>query len=307
MRKFVRPFHTAVALGAIVVALFLAWTLNLFNIQTLALAPEEKTPPSTQSRTTVFFILQRAADLTAGTQADQTFDVFIGESTPVVKSAFVELRGIRSSPGASPSLTVSIDDTPLTSSRATTFNLDTSASTTPFKLSYNGTNYIGGQISAPGTKTFTLSVKANDITLSALSAKLRLTYQLTPPTEGGGGGFKAIATVISSTFDTAVTNGAAPNTLTWKGSEPVGTRVGFQFASSDAVGGPFTYYGPGGTPSIPGDMYEADADVAIEIKAAHHNKRYFRYKAILCSNTDCVTVGGASTPRVDDVILNWAP
>jgi prepilin-type N-terminal cleavage/methylation domain-containing protein len=39
----------------------------------------------------------------------------------------------------------------------------------------------------------------------------------------------------------------------------------------------------------------------------HNNKRYFRYKAILCSNSTCSEPGGNFTPQINDVIVNWSP
>lgn len=108
------------------------------------------------------------------------------------------------------------------------------------------------------------------------------------------------ASLTSSIFDTNATSGVALNTIMWQGSQPSGTNVKFQIASSNSTS-TWNYIGPDGsattyyTPVGPG--YPA------QINLQHHNnKRYFQYKMFLYSNT-----AQTATPRVDDVIINYSP
>ncbi len=111
----------------------------------------------------------------------------------------------------------------------------------------------------------------------------------------------ATGNLISSIFDTQQTNGVAINTIMWQGSQPSGTSVKFQIASSNSSSGPWSYIGPDGsgntyyTPTGPG--------FPVQINSAYHsNHRYYRYKAFLTSNTS-----QTESPRIDDVIINWSP
>jgi hypothetical protein len=66
-------------------------------------------------------------------------------------------------------------------------------------------------------------------------------------------------------------------------------NLGLQYLGPD--GSATTYYSPGSpnTAAMPNPAY-------------HTNQRYFRYKIILQSDS-----GNTSTPRVDDVVINWSP
>ncbi len=108
------------------------------------------------------------------------------------------------------------------------------------------------------------------------------------------------ANLISSTFDTGATSGVALNTIMWQGSQPSGTNVKFQIASSNSTstwnfkgpdGSGTTYYSPIG-PGYP-------AQINLQY---HNNVRYFRYKVFLYFNAS-QTAG----PRMDDIILNYSP
>ena len=107
--------------------------------------------------------------------------------------------------------------------------------------------------------------------------------------------------LISSIFDTQVTNGVSINTVMWRGNKPSGTTVKFQIASSNSSSGPWNYYGPDGSSTTYYTPTDADAPVQINLEY-HNNHRYFRYKIFLETN-------GAQTvsPRVDSVIINWSP
>lgn len=105
----------------------------------------------------------------------------------------------------------------------------------------------------------------------------------------------------SSTFDTWVLGGAAMNTIMWQGTQPSGTSVKFQIASSNSVAGPWNYKGPDGSATT----YYAPTGAGIPAQinmAYHNNQRYFRYKIFLYSNP-----GKTQSPNVTDVIINWSP
>ena len=126
----------------------------------------------------------------------------------------------------------------------------------------------------------------------------------------------------SSTFDTGVSGGAAFNGIMWQGTLGSGgtTLVKFQVATANCSNGATdsptcatstgwggsktsgdgafvgsdgtsaAYYQPGG-PGVP---------VAIST-IYHNNKRYFRYRVFLERDA------AATTPVVQDVIINWSP
>ena len=107
--------------------------------------------------------------------------------------------------------------------------------------------------------------------------------------------------LISSIFDIQITGGSAINTIMWQGNKPSGTNVKFQIASSNNSSGPWSYLGPDGSDTT--YYTPTDANIPVQINLAHHNnKRYFRYKVFLESNTSQTL-----SPRVDDVIINWSP
>ncbi len=116
--------------------------------------------------------------------------------------------------------------------------------------------------------------------------------------------------LYSSVFDTGVSGGAALNTVMWQGSQPTGTTVKFHVASSNCSNGAtnpptcntgtWTYLGPDGSATT--YYVPAGPNLPVMLNPAYHNNhRYVRYKAILLPDG-----GAASTPRVDDVILNWS-
>ncbi len=103
----------------------------------------------------------------------------------------------------------------------------------------------------------------------------------------------------STTYDTGIIGGAQINSILWKGSQPAGTSVNFQFAGSNATSGPWNYTGPSGSNSY----YTTGPAVPLPVDyALHNNQRYFRYKVQLVSDQ-----AQRNTPRVDDVIVNWSP
>ncbi|MEK7149908.1 MAG: prepilin-type N-terminal cleavage/methylation domain-containing protein [Patescibacteria group bacterium] len=131
---------------------------------------------------------------------------------------------------------------------------------------------------------------------SAFSASTNITY-----TSSTGSIYTTAAsgTLISSTIDTGMASGTAPNFIIWKGQLNGGT-VKFQIASSNNSSGPWTYLGPAGTSDESTDWYSAASDVSMPISLAlHNNKRYFRYKVFLYL--------GTHSPGINDIIINWSP
>ncbi len=121
----------------------------------------------------------------------------------------------------------------------------------------------------------------------------------------------SFAHLESAVFDTRVTGGATLNSVIWHGAQPPGTSVDFQVAVSNNSNGPWNYIGPDGTNttyygracplagiSNPG----AGPNKAICInRGPVSNYRYLRYKVRLLSDAT-----QTSTPRIDDIILNWS-
>lgn len=109
-----------------------------------------------------------------------------------------------------------------------------------------------------------------------------------------------VATLDSSIFDTGVGAGAELNSVLWHGNLPAGTSVRFQFATSNASAGPWTYIGTDGTSNT---YYSAGPGISLKLSyTPHNNKRYFRYRVFLQSN-----LNQTLSPRVDDIIVNWSP
>jgi len=107
------------------------------------------------------------------------------------------------------------------------------------------------------------------------------------------------AILTSSIFDTGVSEGAGFNSLLWQGSLGSGGVVKFQIAFSSSSSGPWTYYGPTST----SDYYRPNPGVSISFPttgaASPQNMRYIRYRVTLSTS--------GTTPRVDDIIINWSP
>lgn len=104
----------------------------------------------------------------------------------------------------------------------------------------------------------------------------------------------SLGSVESNTFDTGVSSGAQLNAVKWKGTQPAGTSVSFEFAASDDSSGPWDYTGSG-------ELMLQDTFYPINY-SLYNNKRYFRYRMTLHSNK-----AQTETPVVDEVIVNWSP
>jgi len=105
--------------------------------------------------------------------------------------------------------------------------------------------------------------------------------------------------LTSSVLDTGVVGGAGFNSLLWQGSLNTGGSVKFQIAFSNSASGPWTYYGPTSTE----DWYQPNPNVSIAFplagSASPQNNRYLRYKVQLSTT--------GTSPRIDDIIINWSP
>jgi hypothetical protein len=124
--------------------------------------------------------------------------------------------------------------------------------------------------------------------------------------------------LISSTFDTEVTNGAAFNYILWRGSRNGGS-VNFQLAAANCANGADDPNNEGligvacdrnvgwGGSKVSGDgafsasLPSADADIPVKISNTN-NKRYFRYKIFISTDT-----WRMASPVVTGVIVNWSP
>ncbi|MEK7192316.1 MAG: hypothetical protein AAB646_02270 [Patescibacteria group bacterium] len=139
-------------------------------------------------------------------------------------------------------------------------------------------------------------------TCASSDYKVRINPSLIPPPPppGTGGGFSSGVSLTSSVFDTQVVQGAAFNTIMWKGNLNGGS-VGFQIASSNSSSGPWNFFGPSGTNN---DYYQPLEGSQMKIKATgsnhHNNKRYIRYKIFL-------DVPAAPGPQIEDVIISYSP
>lgn len=244
-----------------------------------------------------YFVGQETVLHNPGDQIDMPFSIFLGEISPGIKNAEIEIKGVAINQiTPNPTIQVSIDDPTFVQSRAKTFVLDSVQRTDPFKIRYDATSYLASVINEGGNWSFTLNLKLDGAAASLLSAKIRLTYTFLPK-------FLTSGQLDSSTYDTQVPEGAGYNAIMWKGQLPATSRVQFQFATSNDPDGPWpsSFAGPDGLPT---SYYEPSGpDIPIRISPAYHNNmRYFRYRIILKPSNS-----GLASPRVDDVIINWSP
>ncbi|MEK7195805.1 MAG: glycine-rich domain-containing protein, partial [Patescibacteria group bacterium] len=197
-------------------------------------------------------------------------------------------------------------------------------------ISVSGTNFISGAtvsllksgqttINCTGfifTNSTTLSNGTCPITGAANGAwDVRVTNPDTQTGTFSGGfiiGVLTTGSLISSTYDTGFTKGVNHNSLMWQGALGTGgtNYVTFQFAASNCPGGQtnaptcntgaWTYLGPGGST---GTYYTTSGpNSPVPLNGAYSKgTRYYRYKVILQK------VDTATSPRVDDVIVNWSP
>jgi hypothetical protein len=247
------------------------------------------------SKTVKFFIIQQNGTINKGATSSQPFTISIAEDNPQITSAFIEISGTAKDFGATTGdIKISIDSNPYAS-----YSMVISTKPQKFTVIHNITSLVSEDFPGiPGNKNYILNILNNDFDINNLSAKLILTYKY----EKNTGNLPISGFVISSTFDTEITQGAGFNSIYWNGSLN-GGKVRLQLATSDFDSGPWTFKGPYCDTN---NYYENDANTPNKIKCAdHNNKRYFRYKIILCSN-NCIAAG-SNNPTINNVIVNWSP
>lgn len=301
----------------VIVALLILTTSFIVFVYVNAFTQQET---KENSKTIKFSIFQSPVALVSPASTSTDFSIFIGEQSPVFKDVYIELKGVTQA-SSNQQITVDFKEQGVGSfptNRQKQFILDSSNSPNSFKLFYNGNeggglngilkDYLSSLISGPGTYNFTLKIDISGADISLLQARMIITYQFTPPSSGA---YPVSGIFYSPIFDTGAVNGASFNKIMAKGPSNPGTKVRVQFAASSSTDpNSFTFIGP--SPDCNPGVYFYDSDIPqpniskeIGCFSQHNNKRYFRYKVILCSN-DCSTAGSA-TPQVDDVIINWSP
>ncbi len=300
------------------ILLILAFFALANYFQTSASLSTEETKQN--SRTIKLFVFQSPIILSTGYSTTTQFSVFVGEKDPInIKDAYIEIRGIASS-GNARNVIIDVNQEnsfpSLPPSRQQSFTLgDNSSGPNYFRLLYSGsatastTQYFDNIINNPGNYNFYLKTEALNTNISALQARIVITYTFTPPSAGTST-YPAYGFIESPVFDTSAANGVTYNKIILKGSTPVGTKIRFQLATAATSTGPWIYSGP--EPACDnssfywdGVMSAAEESKEIRCYGQHNNKRYFKYKATFCSG-DCSN-GGSATPQIDDVIINWSP
>lgn len=263
--------------------------------------------------TSKYHVTQKLAPIYSGQKINDEFSFYIADDLDEVKDAYIEIKGL-AIPHNPLYIDVSVDESggsfPIGSPRLKTYTIDATGRVMPIKLIYDATDYFKTFVTGPGNygRYFNLKVTGDDVYV--LNAKLIITYSWVnqPPVTGA---YKPYGDLISSTFDTGSTGGAAYNSILWKSDtlQPAGTRVKFQIAASNNQAGPWNASDfIGGSACDSNSWWEPENNVAQEIKCYSqlNNKRYFRYKIRLCSSNDCATSGSA-TPQIDDVVINFSP
>lgn len=310
-----RQFNINYDVTPIILASTNTYTLNITGNATggafsifsakLVLDYEYDSIQSTLVKTTEFFVGQTSGKTIADDAIAKYFSISIPESSPCIKSAFIEIGGTFKDSGQG-TVQAGLFDAGAPAGYKKLYNADLGSqnSSAKFLIRYDALPDM--DIS---NKNYVFYFKA-DKAINLWNARLYLTYEYSEQSI-----YPATGYAISSTFDTGVEKGAAYNSIMWNGSLN-GGNVRLQFATSDCPngktnppacddGGTWTYLGNGCSDST---YYESafGAPEEIECYDNHNNKRYFRYKVVLCSNSIC-GIGGSSNPQVDNVVVNWAP
>ncbi len=107
------------------------------------------------------------------------------------------------------------------------------------------------------------------------------------------------ANLVSTILDTTRAPGVSINSLTWNGTQPVGTNVLFQIATGNDAGNMPGFVGPDGTantfyrPIAPGLLMKIN-------KANHPDAQYLRYMIFLESDPS-----QTNAPTVQDIQINY--
>lgn len=240
--------------------------------------------------------------ISAGQSRDFPITFYIGDELTALKNAFFEVTGV-SAAIASTTLTLSLSGGAGSCTLARV--LDSSSQPNTFRILHNVTDCI--DVPAKGEYSRTLTITSGSSAVHVYSVLLHITYRHTPPSTGG---YKPSGTLISPVFDTNTVNGASFNSLLIKGPTVSGTKVRAQFATSNSSSSAsFVFRGPDCTANsyyYDAALPASDTPYTIGCASDHHNKRFFRYKLVLCSANNCSTAGNA-TPEVQDIIVNWSP
>jgi len=260
---------------------------------------------------TKFFIDQEKNNSASASEVIKDFTLTIPEQSPEIKSVFVEISGVAKGNAANGVIDAKlVRKNPVLDFGFTSYSLNLNSSScgafcsTPFLVRYNASSVVLSS-DFPASRDYTFHVKGTGFSVDLWSAKLIVNYKYTKII----GGLPPRGELVSSTFDTGVIEGAAYNSLMWKGNLNSGFvgQVGLQIAASNSAAGPWNFEGPDCTSAT---SYIADANTPIPVEMAcasdNNNMRYFRYKVIICSNVDCAT-SGSINPQVDDVVVNWSP
>jgi len=261
---------------------------------------------NTLLKTTEFFVGQEKSKFSANNVITKNFSISASESGLVARSAIIEIGGIFKGSGTG-TIQAGLYDlgAPAGYKKSYTINLGPQNSTSKFIIRYDALSDINMLTNKDYTFHFTA-----DKNIDIWSARLYLTYEYS-----NQGTYPATGYITSSTFDTGAEKGSAYNSIIWNGNTN-GGNVRLQLATSDCPNGKtnpplcndsgtWTYLGSECSNST---YYEPASGSPQEIGCYndHNNKRYFRYKTILCSDPSCV-MSGSSNPEVDSVIVNWAP
>ena len=267
-------------------------------------------------KTNEFLIANYSASFSSATTSAFTF--YIGDNlagvTSPIKSLHYVFHGVYTGSG---SVALSLDGDSATSQ---TFTLPSVSVPTYVELIYKDPADTIHPTSA-GSYTHSITISPSGVTLYSLDVILAETHRYKP---SACGGMPAKGEVYSAVFDTTgTTTGPTYNGFLWKGvlGGPGADQghVRFQLAASDCsngatnyptcsvgtwgfIGGPTCASSDWFDPGAPDTSYDLQSSSCI---ASWNNRRYFRYVVELCSD-DC-TASGSYTPRVDDVIVNWAP
>lgn len=257
-------------------------------------------PTNEKVKTTEFFVSQLN---NFGSSNSLPVSLYIGDNlegvASPVKSVYFIISGVYTGSG--------ILTADLNSAGTENFSMPFVSNPTNFNFIYRDST---GQINptSAGTYSYTLNLSQTGLTISNFNAKAILTYRYKPVSCGLG--YPPYGDLISAVYDaTSNSNGAAYNSIMWKGvlggeSFDKG-QVLFQLAASDNSSGPWNYVG--GETCGSSDWFSASPNTPVSISCFSelNNKRYFRYKIRICSD-DCI-LGGNSTPKVDDVVVNFSP
>jgi prepilin-type N-terminal cleavage/methylation domain-containing protein len=133
-----------------------------------------------------------------------------------------------------------------------------------------------------------------------LGGSLTQTVEYTSIDTGVGPQAVATGTLDTTVYDTGVAGGAQLNSVLWQGTQPAGTTVQFQFATSNASSGPWSFIGDDGTGNV---WYVTGPNTSLKLNySLFNNYRYFKIRTYLSSNAS-----GTQSPTVNDVVVNWSP